>query len=229
MCGLAFPSDDNVLIGLERADDAGVYKITDEIALVQTVDFFTPVVDDPCLFGQIAVANALSDVYAMGGRPVCAMNVVCFPIGTMGVSVLREILRGGLIKMNEAEVSLVGGHSVEDQELKYGLSVAGIIHPEKVILNTGALVGDVLVLTKKLGTGIVNTAVKGDAASDTVVADVTSYDDTGLTPSTQYCYRVRAANTAGESVFSNTACATTPPATLVETCTAYNDLAWVVG
>jgi selenide,water dikinase len=129
-------------------------------------------VDDPYTFGQVAAANALSDIYAMGGRPLTAMNIVCFPINSMNISVLQEILAGGVERIHEAGVSLVGGHSVEDQELKYGLSVAGIIHPQKVILNTGARVGDVLVLTKKLGTGIVNTAVKGDVASDTVVAEV---------------------------------------------------------
>lgn len=145
---------------MERADDAGVYKLTDELALVQTVDFFTPIVDDPFLFGQIAVANALSDVYAMGGRPICAMNIVCYPIRKLGMPVLREILRGGLSKMQEAGVSLAGGHSVEDEELKYGLAVTGLVHPDRVLANVGAKPGDRLILTKPLGTGLLTTAIK---------------------------------------------------------------------
>ena len=134
--------------------------MSDELAIIQTLDFSTPIVDDPYTFGQVAAANALSDVYAMGGRPLIAMNIVCFPVKTMDMAILREILAGGLDKMREAGVTLVGGHSVEDQELKYGLSVTGIIHPEKVILNTGAKVGDKLLLIKPLGTGIINTALK---------------------------------------------------------------------
>ena len=155
---------------MERAEDAGVYKLNDELAIVQTVDFFTPIVDDPYTFGQVAAANALSDVYAMGGRPLTAMNIVCFPIKTMDMSVLKEILAGGLDKMREAGVILVGGHSVEDQELKYGLSVTGIIHPTRVILNIGARIGDKLLLTKPLGTGIINTAVKAEMADQKAVA-----------------------------------------------------------
>jgi len=155
---------------MERAEDAGVYKLSDELAIVQTLDFFTPIVDDPYTFGQVAVANALSDVYAMGGRPLTAMNIVCFPVKTMDMSILREILAGGLDKMREAGVILVGGHSVEDQELKYGLSVTGVIHPAKVLLNTGAREGDRLVLTKALGTGIINTALKGGLADKRAVA-----------------------------------------------------------
>lgn len=155
---------------MERAEDAGVYKLNDELAIVQTVDFFTPIVDDPYTFGQVAAANALSDVYAMGGRPLTAMNIACFPIKTMDMSVLKEILAGGLDKMREAGVTLVGGHSVEDQELKYGLSVTGIIHPARVVLNAGARVGDKLLLTKPLGTGIINTAVKAEMADQKAVA-----------------------------------------------------------
>lgn len=155
---------------MERAEDAGVYKLSDELAIVQTLDFFTPIVDDPYTFGQIAVVNALSDVYAMGGKPLTAMNIVCFPIKKMSISILRQILIGGLDKMREAEVVLVGGHSVEDNELKYGISVTGVIHPEKVVLNTGARVGDRLILTKAIGTGIINTALKGGLASDESVA-----------------------------------------------------------
>ena len=155
---------------MERAEDAGVYKLSDELAIVQTVDFFTPIVDDPYTFGQIATANALSDVYAMGGKPLTAMNIVCFPVKTMDMSILKEILAGGLDKMHEAGVILVGGHSVEDPELKYGLSITGVIHPTKVILNTGARAGDKLILTKPLGTGIINTAVKGGMAGDEAVS-----------------------------------------------------------
>jgi selenide,water dikinase len=150
---------------MERIEDAGVYKLTEELAIVQTVDFFTPIVDDPFTFGQIAAANSLSDVYAMGGKPLTAMNIVCFPIQTMEVSILREVLLGGLEKMREAEVVLVGGHSVDDQELKYGLAVTGTIHPQKVLRKETAKPGDRLILTKPLGTGIINTAIKADVAS----------------------------------------------------------------
>jgi len=153
-------------VGIETAEDAGVYKLTEDLAIVQTVDFFTPIVDDPYTFGQVAVANSLSDVYAMGGKPVVAMNIICFPINKMDISVLQEILKGGLEKMREAGVLLVGGHSVEDNELKYGLSVTGTIHPEKVVKNKGARIGDKLILTKPLGTGIINTAVKGGVADE---------------------------------------------------------------
>lgn len=166
-------NDPNLIVGIEDIDDAGVYKITDSLALIQTIDFFTPIVDDPYTFGQIAAANALSDIYAMGGLPLTAMNVVCFPIHSMDISVLKEILRGGLDKMREANVTLVGGHSVEDAELKYGLSLTGTIHPEKVITNAGAKPGDRLILTKPLGTGIINTAIKAKMASDQSIANVT--------------------------------------------------------
>ena len=166
-------SDPNLIVGMERAEDAGVYKLTDELAIVQTLDFFTPIVDDPYAFGQIAAANALSDVYAMGGKPLTAMNIVCFPEGTMDISILKDILAGGLDKMHEAGVVLVGGHSVEDPELKYGLSVTGIIHPTKVVLNTGARAGDHIILTKPLGTGIISTAIKGGMADKEAVARVT--------------------------------------------------------
>jgi selenide,water dikinase len=160
-------------VGIEQIDDAGVYKIRDDLALVQTVDFFTPIVDDPYVFGQIAAANALSDVYAMGGTPVTAMNLVAFPIQSMEVAILTDILRGGLDKMREAEVVLVGGHSIEDQELKYGLAVTGLIHPDEVLTNTGAVVGDRIILTKPLGTGIINTAQKGGLASPEAVEGAT--------------------------------------------------------
>ncbi len=168
-----FPTDANVLVGLERADDAGVYRITDDVALIQTVDFFTPVVDDPYWFGQIAAANALSDVYAMGGVPRTAMNLVAFPSKTMDMSILRQIIQGGIDKMKEAEVALVGGHSIEDKEIKYGLSVTGIIHPDRVLTKKNLRPGDRLVLTKPLGTGIVNTAIKAGMASDQLSEMVT--------------------------------------------------------
>lgn len=160
MCGLPLVEDPNVLVGLERPDDAGVYRLSEDTALVQTVDYFTPVVDDPRTFGRIAAANALSDVWAMGGRPVCAMNVVCFPSKEMEIEVLQEILAGGLDALREAKCALVGGHSVEAPELKYGLSVTGVVHPERVITSAGARPGDRLVLTKPLGTGVIATAIK---------------------------------------------------------------------
>jgi selenide,water dikinase len=165
-------SDPNLIVGMERAEDAGVYKLSDELALIQTLDFFTPIVDDPYSFGQIAAANALSDVYAMGGQPLTAMNIVCFPQNTMDMSILTDILKGGLERMHEAGVVLVGGHSVEDTELKYGLSVTGTIHPDRVVLNNGARAGDRLILTKPLGTGIISTALKGDMVSEEAVASI---------------------------------------------------------
>jgi selenide,water dikinase len=173
MCGLDFGDHPNLLVGLSRPDDAGVYRLTDEIALVQTVDFFTPIVDDPFLFGQIAAANALSDVWAMGGKPITALNVVCFPEGDMGIGVLREILKGGLEKSKEASTPIVGGHTVKAPELKYGLSVTGVVHPDRIWGNAGARPGDRLILTKPLGTGIVTTAIKGDLASPEAVQAVT--------------------------------------------------------
>lgn len=174
MCGLPLIEDPNLIVGLGSPDDAGVYKLSEDLAIIQTVDFFTPIVDDPYMFGQIAAANALSDVYAMGGKPLTAMNLVCFPIKTLDISLLREILRGGIDKMREAAVVLVGGHSVEDPELKYGLSVTGTIHPAKVITKAGARAGDRLILTKPLGTGIINTALKGGMASEEAVAQVST-------------------------------------------------------
>lgn len=160
------------MVGLNTSDDAGVYQLNEEMALVQTVDFFTPIVDDPFLFGQIAVVNALSDVYAMGGTPLTGMNLVAFPIKTLAASVLKEILLGGLSKMKEAGVALVGGHSIEDPEIKYGLSVTGLIHPQKILTNAKAKVGDKLVLTKALGTGIIATALKGQRASEKAVQKI---------------------------------------------------------
>ena len=165
MQALPIQSHPDLLVGIETSDDAGVYRLTPEIALIQTVDFFTPVVNDPYTFGQIAAANALSDVYAMGGRPLTALNIVCYPSKTVPREALQAILAGGLDKIHEAGALLVGGHSVDDTELKYGLSVTGVVHPDKVLTNGGARVGDKLILTKPLGTGIIATAMKGRLAS----------------------------------------------------------------
>lgn len=158
--------DDAVLVSGDTYDDAGVYQITEDIALVQTVDFFTPMVDDAYTFGKIAVANGLSDVYAMGGVPKTALNVVTFPVNCLDVAILADILRGGADKLKEAEVSLLGGHTVEDDEPKYGVSVTGTVHPKKIWTNEGAKSGDILILTKKLGTGLLTTAIKGELATD---------------------------------------------------------------
>ncbi len=171
---MEIPEDPNVIVGLESPDDAGVYKINNDLAIIQTVDFFTPVVDDPYWFGQIAVANALSDVYAMGGIPKTAMNLVSFPSDKMDISILRQILKGGLDKMKEANVVLVGGHSVEDQELKYGLSVTGFIHPDHILTKRGIKEGDVLILTKPLGLGVINTCIKAGIASKKLTDYVTN-------------------------------------------------------
>jgi selenide,water dikinase len=168
---LPIQSHPDLLVGMETADDAGVYRLTPEIALIQTVDFFTPVVNDPYTFGQIAAANALSDVYAMGGRPLTALNIVCYPVKTVPKEALQAILAGGLDKIHEAGALLVGGHSVDDTELKYGLAVTGVVHPDKVLTNGGARVGDALVLTKPLGTGIIATAMKGRLASPEAAAE----------------------------------------------------------
>ena len=156
-------TDPNVLVGFDHADDAGVYQISPETALVQTVDFFTPMVDDPYTFGQIAATNALSDVYAMGGRPITALAHVCFP--TNGdESILERTLAGGLSKMMEAGCSVIGGHSVRDEEMKFGYSVTGLINPKRVFANAGAQPGDRLLFTKALGTGVITTAIKKGAA-----------------------------------------------------------------
>lgn len=152
--------DPHVLVSSENMDDAGVYQISEEVALIQTVDFFTPVLNDPYDFGQAAAANALSDVYAMGGEPLTALNIACFPDGEMPISVLGEIFRGGADKLNEAGVVLLGGHTVSDKEIKFGLSVTGTVHPKKILRSAGAMPGDSLILTKPLGTGILSTALK---------------------------------------------------------------------
>jgi selenide,water dikinase len=160
---LARQHDPNVLVGFDKADDAGVYKISADTALVQTVDFFTPVVDDPYTFGQIAAVNALSDVYAMGGRPMSALAMVCFP-EKEDLAILEQILAGGLSKMLEAGCTVIGGHSIRDPEIKFGYAVTGNIHPERVLANSGARVGDALILSKALGTGVISTAIKRGAA-----------------------------------------------------------------
>ena len=173
LCGLDLPVHPNLLVGLDRADDAGVYRVSDELALVQTVDFFPPMVDDPYSFGQIAAANALSDIYAMGGTPNTAMNVVAFPSKTLDISILRTIIEGGLNKMREAGVVLIGGHTVEDSELKYGLSVTGFIHPGRILTKKNLQSGDRLILTKPVGTGIIVTAIKAGLADPALTDKVT--------------------------------------------------------
>jgi selenide,water dikinase len=152
--------DPNVLVGFDTSDDAGVYRVRDDLALVQTVDFFTPIVDDPFDFGRIAATNALSDIYAMGATPVSALNLVAFSLRDLGEEVLLEILRGGARVAEEAGVAILGGHSIEDAEPKYGMAVTGVVHPEQVLTNAGGRAGDALVLTKPLGAGAVSTAVK---------------------------------------------------------------------
>ena len=171
------PKFDNpdMLVGTETSDDAGVYRLGPDLAIVNTVDFFTPIVDDPYVFGQIAAANSLSDVYAMGGEPKTCMNIVCFPKGKMDIEILGEILRGGADKVKESGAVIIGGHSIIDEEIKYGMAVTGVIHPDKIFRNVGVQEGDALVLTKALGTGIISTALKkGKASKESVDAAVQS-------------------------------------------------------
>ncbi len=177
MCDLPKFNHENLLVGFESSDDAAVYRLNENQAIIQTLDFFTPIVDDPYTFGSIAAANALSDVYAMGGTPTLAMNIVGFP-NCLSPLVLKEILRGGADKVKEAGALLVGGHSIEDEEPKYGLSVSGIVHPDQVWTNIGAKVGDVLILTKPLGIGILTTALKEEMIDSEVyekIVHVMSY------------------------------------------------------
>jgi len=190
LCHLPKTKDENLLVGLDTSDDAAVYKINDELAMIQTLDFFTPVVDDPYTFGQIAAANSLSDVYAMGGEPKLAMNIVCFP-NCLSPDVLTEILKGGYEKVKEAGALVVGGHTVEDDEPKYGLSVAGFVHPSKILTNSNAKPGDVLILTKPLGLGIINTAIKGE------LADKEAYDEAVKVMSTLNKYAKEAIDQVG--------------------------------
>jgi selenide,water dikinase len=158
--------DPDLLVGTETADDAGVYRLRPDLAIVNTVDFFTPIVDDPYIFGQISATNALSDVYAMGGEPKTCMNIVCFPKGKMDIEILGEILKGGAEKVKESGAVVVGGHSIIDEEIKFGMAVTGVIHPDKILRNVGVQEGDVLILTKPLGTGIITTALKKGKASE---------------------------------------------------------------
>lgn len=161
----------DLLVGINTRDDAGVFRVREDMALVQTVDFFTPIVDDPYWYGAIAAANAFSDVYAMGGTPLTALNLVCFPIDSAPAEMLADILRGGYEKAQEAGVVILGGHSVDDPEPKYGMAVTGVVHPGKVVTNVGAIPGDLLVLTKPLGTGIITTAAKFDECPPDVLEE----------------------------------------------------------
>ena len=192
---LARQHDPNVLVGFDHADDAGVYQIASDQALVQTVDFFTPVVDDPYLFGQIAATNALSDVYAMGGKPLTALALVCFP-EKADLEILERILAGGLSKMIEAGCTVIGGHSIRDEETKFGYSVTGLIDPKKVFTNAGARAGDALVFTKALGTGVISTAIKKGKAEpawiDAAVQSMTTLNKRGAELISEKEYRVHA-------------------------------------
>lgn len=165
LAGLPRPTDGRLLVGIETSDDGAVYQVSEDLAMIHTLDFFTPVVDDPYVFGQVAAANALSDVYAMGGEPKVALNIVAWP-NCISPGILGEILAGGAQKVMEAGAVLAGGHSIQDDEPKYGLSVTGFVHPDRIWKNSGARPGDVLILTKPLGTGLINTAVKAGMASE---------------------------------------------------------------
>jgi selenide, water dikinase len=168
-------NDPDILVGTETSDDAGVYRLRSDLAIVNTVDFFTPIVDDPYVFGQISAANSLSDVYAMGGEPKTCMNIVCFPKGRMDIEILGEILKGGADKVKESGAVVIGGHSIIDEEIKFGMAVTGVIHPDKILRNVGVQEGDALILTKPLGTGIITTALKkGKASEESVNQAVTS-------------------------------------------------------
>jgi selenide, water dikinase len=170
VAAIPLPSDPAVLVGPHTADDAGVYRLRDDLALIHTADFFTPVVDDPYAFGRIAATNALSDVYAMGGEPVTALNLVAFSLSELGADVLREILRGGADAAAAAGVAIVGGHSIDDREPKYGMAVTGVVHPDAVLTNAGGRAGDALVLTKPVGAGAITTAAKRNGVDPNVLA-----------------------------------------------------------
>ena len=191
--------DPNVLVGFDHADDAGVYKITPNLALVQTVDFFTPMVDDPYIFGQIAATNALSDVYSMGGRPITALAHVCFP-AKGDLEVLEQILAGGLSKMMEANCTIIGGHSIRDEETKFGYSVTGLINPARIFTNGGAQPGDKLLFTKSLGTGVISTAIKKGAAKqawiDAATRSMTTLNKAASEVITTFCATTRLLDTA---------------------------------
>ena len=192
---LARQQDPNVLVGFDHADDAGVYQIAPDVALVQTVDFFTPIVDDPYTFGQIAATNSLSDVYAMGGRPLSSLALVCFP-EKADLEILERILAGGLSKMMEAGCTVIGGHSIRDEETKFGYSVTGLIHPKKILANKGARTGDALLLTKAIGTGVISTAIKKEKAKsawvDAAVASMTTLNKRAADVLAGKPYRVHA-------------------------------------
>ena len=164
-----------MLVGTETSDDAGVFRLRPDLAIVNTVDFFTPIVDDPYVFGQIAATNSLSDVYAMGGEPKTAMNIVCFPKGKMEMEVLGEILKGGADKVKESGAVIIGGHSIIDEEIKYGMAITGVIHPDKIFRNVGVQEGDALILTKPLGTGIITTALKKGKASKESIDEAVAF------------------------------------------------------
>jgi selenide,water dikinase len=164
----------NLLVGPETFDDAAIYKLNDELALVQTVDFFSPIVDDPFTFGKISAANSLSDVYAMGGKPLIALNILCFPNKTMPIEYMNEILSGGHEMAHQAGIVIAGGHTVKDNELKYGLSVTGVVHPKKYVTNSNAKIGDKLILTKPLGTGILSTSIKRGDATEEIIEEITN-------------------------------------------------------
>ena len=165
------PYDPNLLVGFDKADDAGVYRLRDDLALVQTLDFFTPIVDDPFIYGQIAALNSINDVWAMGGTPVTAMAITCFPKKGVDFSILQEIMRGGLSVLTENKVALVGGHSVDNEQIMFGYSVTGTIDPNHVATNAGARPGDAIILTKPIGTGVISTGIKRAKASPEVVAE----------------------------------------------------------
>jgi len=188
--GLPKFSHPDLLVGTETADDAGVYRLRPDLAIVNTVDFFTPIVDDPYTFGQIAATNSLSDVYAMGGDPKTCLNIVCFPKGKMEMEILGEILKGGADKVKESGAVIIGGHSIIDEEIKYGMAVTGVIHPDKILRNVGVQEGDVLVLTKPLGTGIITTALKKGKATkesvDQAVKSMTTLNAVAATVARRY-------------------------------------------
>jgi selenide, water dikinase len=173
------PADPNLIVGFDTADDAGVYRLRDDLALVQTLDFFTPIVDDPYDYGRIAALNSINDVWAMAGTPITAMAITCFPKKGVDPAILGEIMRGGLETINKYGVTLVGGHSVDNEQIMFGYSVTGIIHPDKVATNSGARAGDVIILTKPIGTGVISTGIKKAHASDSIVA---ASVETMLTP-----------------------------------------------
>ena len=164
------PNDENVLVGFDKADDAGVYRLRDDLAIVQTVDFFTPIVDDPFVYGQIAALNSINDVWAMAGTPLTALAITCFPKKGVDPAILGEIMRGGLETLNKYGVTLIGGHSVDSEQIMFGYSVTGVIDPAKIATNAGARVGDVIILTKPIGTGVISTGIKFEKTTAEVAA-----------------------------------------------------------